>query len=209
MTFSINIDRYYKKRWYIFAVYSFLCILFLFLINDIIITDPTFFTGGNQKSVGLFRKVYKLIYVFFTLYALFKISTISLSIKYAVTFICDMDIPFQKLFTLVVLSEFTLLLPDLIEIIWFLFIKTNYTMYDVKFFNIFSIYSLFNSPEEVPVKYRYSLRVTNIFELMYCIVLYLGLRFLTKKTVLENIAIILSSYIFIIGVLITINILLR
>jgi hypothetical protein len=190
---AIDINELQKQKWMLFALYSLFAILFLFLINDIIITDPQYFTGGNENSVKLFRNVYFFIYLIYPIYALIKIAIIAGAIRLAAAAFFSLEIEFFKLFTLVLLAEFALLLPDLIESVWFLLIHTNYTMEEVKYFYPFSVYSLIGF-ENIEQTFDYPLKLINPFELFYWYILITGLKEITEKSTKQSFKIVLFSY---------------
>ena len=192
-TFSLSLHKWYPQNRILFIVYALFSILFLFVINDIIIIDPKYFTGGNEKSIKLFRNVYNVIYIINPIYSLIKIVFIAFLLKTALSFFFTLDTKFSQLFTLVTLSEFALLLPDLLEIIWFLLIHTDYTMEEVKYFHPFSLYSFIGN-YDLSNAYDYPLRLINPFEISYWIMLIIGIKEITGKTTKDGLKEVASSY---------------
>lgn len=190
---TLNISNYYKDRWYLFALYNLLGILCLYLINDVIITDPQYFTGGNENSIKLFRNVYKVIYFLYPIYALFRVLFFSFVIRLGVSLFTNISIEFKQIFTLVIIAELVFLIPDFIEVIWFLLLKTDYSMFDVKHFSFLSLYNLFD-PQEIPDGYTYLLKLINIFEITYWIILIFGLKQITNKPTLKSFKVVAGSY---------------
>lgn len=191
--FSLSLHKWYDQKWMLYLVYALFSILFLFVINDIIITNPQYFTGGNENSIKLFRNVYTVIYIINPVYALIKIVFIAFLLKTALAFFFTLDTKFSQLFTLVTLSEFALLLPDLLEIIWFLLIHTNYTMEEVKYFYPFSAYSLIGW-ENFTQSTDYLFKLLNPFEILYWIMLITGIKEITGKTTKDGLKVVASSY---------------
>ena len=182
---QLNINRLQEQKQMLFIVYVLFGVLFLYVINDIIITDPQYFTGGNENSVKLFRNVYKAIYFIYPFYAFIKISIIAGALRLAAAAFFSLEIKFSELFTLVVLAEFALLIPDLLETLWFLIIHTDYTMEEVKFFYPFSAYSLIGY-ENIEQTFDYPLKLINPFEVFYWFLLVTGLKEITGKPTKEN-----------------------
>ncbi len=193
MKLSLVIYKFEKDRWYIFGFFCLLNILFLFLINDVIITDPKYFTGGNDNSVNLFRNVYTAIYFINPIYSFIKIASIALVLKLGAALYCNLELEFRQLFTLATIAGFVLLLPDLLEVIWFLIIHTGYTMEEVKFFAPLSLFSLYDI-NEFPESYGYLLKLINLFELVYWFILIIGLAGLGAKSKLHGLKIVAGSY---------------
>jgi len=190
---SLGIAEWSKQKLLLFAIYSIFSVLFLYVINDIIITDPQAFTGGNESSIEVFRNVYKVIYLLNPIYSILKIVVIALGIQKIIHIINDTEIEFSSVFTIVLLAEYILLLPDFIQIIWFLLIHTNYTMEEVQAFFPFSLYSLFN-PDSVSRASDYILKLINPFEIAYWAMLAFGIKEITGTSIKSNLKAIASSY---------------
>lgn len=193
ISLNLNIKEWQGQKWILFAVYILFSVLFLFVINDIIITDPQYFTGGNQNSIRLFRNIYNIIYFIYPFYSFVKIAFIAMLLKSGLAFFTSTEVGFIKLFTLVLLAEFILLIPDFLEIIWFLLIHTDYTMEEVKYFHPFSAYS-FIGYENIGQSYDYGLKLSNPFEIFYWFILIIGLKEITGKTTKENFKVVAGSY---------------
>ena len=81
-------------------------------------------------------------------------------------------------FRLSLLAEFILLLPIIVKIIWFGFIKRNYGLEDLSYFSPLSVLNLFNR-NDIDVWFIYPLQLLNIFELLY----WLALAYLLKDLI--------------------------
>lgn len=190
---KLSVEKWQGQKWMLFAVYVLFSILFLFVINDIIITDPRYFTGGNQNSIKLFRNVYKAIYIIYPFYSFVKIAFIAMLLKMGLDFFTSAEAGFMKLFTLVLLAEFILLVPDFLETVWFLLIHTDYTMEDVKYFYPFSVHSLIDL-DSINSSNDYLLKLVNPFEFFYWLILISGLKEISGKTTKENFKVVAGSY---------------
>jgi hypothetical protein len=193
MKLNFVVQKYEKDRWYLFGLFCLLNILFLFLINDVIITDPQYFTGGNENTVELFRNFYNVVYVINPIYVFIKIAFIASILKLGAALYCNLQLEFKQLFTLATISGFVLLLPDLIEVFWFMVIHTSYTMEEVKYFSPFSLYSLFGHAE-ISDSNKYMLALINPFEIIYWFVLIVGLKDLGAKSRQNGLKIVAGSY---------------
>ena len=193
ISLNLNIAKWQEHKWMLFTVYALFSVLFLYVINDIIITDPQYFTGGNQNSIKLFRNIYNLLYFVFPVYAFIKIAFIAMLLRLGIAFFMSQEVEFMKLFTLVLIAEFALLIPDFIETIWFLLIHTDYTMEEVKYFYPFSAYSLIGF-ENIDQSFDYLLKLINPFELVYWVLLIAGLNEITGKTRKESLKMVAGSY---------------
>lgn len=149
-----------------FLWYALVNALLLYYIHDLIITDPQYFTGGNMSSVRLYRKIWRVIYFTSPFYEFVKLFVISFLIFQAIRIVKKINTQFWGIFYIVLLVQFLLLIPDLLELIWFTFIKTDYSMIDVDYFNPISIVNLIN--HENISKFSYKLLSSiNIFNFLY------------------------------------------
>lgn len=189
----LNIEKLYEQKWIWFAVYALLSVLFIYIINDIIITDPKYFTGGNNHSVRAFRNVYKVIYFFYPIYLFVKIVIISFFIKMSLSFFKFKEVKFMLIFTLVLIAEFVFLIPNLSEIIWFLFIHTQYTMEEVDSYSFLSLVGLIDS-SGISSAYIYPVKLVNLFEVLYWILLIVGIKEITQSSGKQSFKIVASSY---------------
>jgi hypothetical protein len=149
-----------------FLLYALINALLLYYIHDIIITDPQYFTGGNMNSVNLYRKLWMVFYFISPFYEMVKLLVISALIYYAIKTVKKLETQFWGIFYIVLLTQFLLLIPDLFELVWFTFIKTNYSMGDVKYFTILSLANLVNY-ENISHFLFSLLESVNLFNIFY------------------------------------------
>lgn len=149
-----------------FLVYALLNALLLYYIHDIIITDPQYFTGGNMNSVALFRKLWKVIYFLSPVYEFIKILVISFLIYQAIRIVKKLNTQFWGIFYIVLIAQFILLIPDFMELIWFTFIKIDYSMVDVDYFNPLSVANLMDYQNISNFTYKL-IESINLFNITY------------------------------------------
>lgn len=89
-------------------------------------------------------------------------------------------ISYKELFRVVLISEFIWLLPSTILIIWFGLIDTSYTFNDVQYFAPLSLLSLFDA-SQLDSWLIFPLKSLNLFEVIYILVLALGIKKIMKK----------------------------
>ncbi len=102
-------------------------------------------------------------------------------------------ISFKKLFHIVMVSEAIFLLPAMIKIVWFMFIRTDYGLADLQFFYPLSLLSIFEGGT-VAQWWLYPLQLFNIFEVVYWFALAYGLHVVLKKSVNDMLGFVLSTY---------------
>ena len=125
-----------------FMFFALVNALLLYYIHDIIITDPQYFTGGRPSSVTVFRNVWKIIYFISPIYEFIKLVVISGLIYQAIKYFIKKEVQFWGILYIVLLAQMILLIPDVLELIWFTFIKLDYSMSDVDSFNPLSLSNL-------------------------------------------------------------------
>lgn len=89
-------------------------------------------------------------------------------------FLFGYRVTFSQCWSVVMAAEFVFFIPSLIEIIWFLFIKTDPSLYEVRSFYPLSLASL--ADLTIDGRYAYPLRAINLFEVFYIFILTAGIR---------------------------------
>jgi hypothetical protein len=90
-------------------------------------------------------------------------------------------ITFLQCFSLVIVSEFIFLLPELVKIFYFLFVETDPSFHEVRSFYPLSLMNFFDA-ETIDKRYAYPLRALNLFEVLYWFALVEGVHFYARKT---------------------------
>ena len=91
-------------------------------------------------------------------------------------------------------AEMIFFIPEILTILWFFFIDTDPTYWDVKAFEPLSYMNFFNH-EEVPEKYWYVNSALNVFEIGYWILLTYGVNFAARKKKSIANAIVFTTYV--------------
>ena len=189
--FEIVTDR--KEIFKFFIFYAVVNALLLYYIHDIVITDPQYFTGGNARSVDLFRKVWRFIYFISPLYEFLKMLIISFFIYQAIKFVKKLNTEFWGVFYIVLLAQLILVIPNLLELIWFTFIKTDYSMIDVEYFNPLSAANLIDYENLSNFSYEL-LRSINLFNIIYWSLLVYLIKGYIKITLKDSIIVVFCFY---------------
>ena len=100
---------------------------------------------------------------------------------------------FKQLFELAIKAELVFIVAGLFKILWFLFVKTNYTILDLQYFSPLSLQNII-SIQQSDIWLLYPLQVTNLFELLYWAVLAWGLKEIIQKSIGESFKIVALSY---------------
>jgi len=105
-------------------------------------------------------------------------------------------ITFLQCVSIAIVSEFIFLLPEVVKIIYFIFLETDPTYHEVRSFYPLSLMNFFDA-ETIDKRYAYPLRAINLFEVLYCFGLVEGVHFYARKTRKMAWFIVAGSYIII------------
>ncbi len=169
--------------------------LFLILISSIInyvlqsyIINDNIYIDYFQNQLG-YERILKMVneqkkwawlnYALLPVIYLLKFSLITFWVLCG-TIIAGYKITFKSIFKVVLVTEFVWLLPSFTLIIWFGLIETSYTFNDVQYFAPLSLLNLFNASQLDPWLI-FPLKSLNLFEVIYLLVLALGIKKIMKK----------------------------
>lgn len=140
------------------------------------------------------KKLKWLPFVILPLIIMLRNSLVALSLNIGV-FFYDMEskISYKKLFNVALTGEFVLVLVGCFKIVYFLFIKTDYTLQDIQQYYPLS-YTSFLDIENIESWLIYPLQTINLFEIGYFFVLVYGVHKLLKNKYLKSFEITAISY---------------
>ena len=148
------------------------------LINEIVFFNTFSEQLTYERSMELFHKMRSFAWVSYVVtpaMLLVKFSALSV-LLYVGVFFNDLhkEITLAKIFKVVVVSELAFVAASIIKLLWFIFFAGNYILDDMSFFYPLSLINLF-SRAEVASYWIYPLQTVNIFQLVYALLLALGL----------------------------------
>jgi hypothetical protein len=108
-------------------------------------------------------------------------------------FLYGYRVTFSQCFGIVIVSEYIFLLPECLKILYFLFIRTDPNLYDIKAYYPFSLMNFFDY-YTIDKRYVYPLKALNIFEVIYWALLVSGIHFYARKSKKVAWFIVLSTY---------------
>ena len=134
-------------------------------------------------------------YIITLVLMLIKFSAISV-LLYIGVFLCDLhkEITLKQIFKVVIISELVFISASIVKLIWFIFFAGNYTLDDMSFFYPLSLINLFNRAE-VATYWIYPLQTVNIFQLLYILILALGLSRVSSLKKKDADRVVLGTYI--------------
>ena len=189
----------FSKPLYFLVLIS-LVIVLKFLSSEYLMLDMLYYESfGKQMSNARIQEIlefqrnwfwveYLLVPITFFL----KFSLVAFCL-YIGTLLVLGKIKFKKLFHIALLAETVFLLPAIIKLFWFQLIQSQYSLEDLQYFSPFSILSIVGH-ENVPTWGIYPLQLTNIFELIYWLLLAYGLHLVIKKPFKESLGVVAASY---------------
>jgi hypothetical protein len=190
---SLLSEMMMQKKWIMFMLLC-LCTLFLLYIKKSFIEDETmafeFMSGRPEGSWLTLRSTIQyltipLVYGWKFLVLGFVVWVGSFMYGYRVTF--------EQCWRIVLCSDFIFLIPEILKIIFFLFIELEPDIYRINSFYPFSLMNLFNEAE-VDQRFHYPLKALNLFEILNMYLLAHGLMIFTGRPFRNTVTIILISY---------------
>jgi hypothetical protein len=184
---------------FLFVLYCIFLVVFYFWIDYAILTDLVFFEFYSDKFSE--SRVYELLdfrkeWLWVTYPIKLMIQLIALNIPamliYLGLYLAKYEIRYKKVFGVVLISEFVFFIPLLIKIIWFSYHPVS--MEAVRLFSPLSLFSLFNA-ESLQEWLFYPLKVLNIFEVIYWILLAFLLAKYLKSSLDSMLKIVLGYYV--------------
>jgi hypothetical protein len=171
------------KGWKLFTGITLVNLLILFLSQTTLINEIVFFnTYSEQLTYDRAMEVFSQMrsfswvsYIITPILLLLKFSVMSV-LLYIGIFFSDLhkEITLGKIFKVVIASELVFIVASIIKLLWFIFFAGNYTLDDMSFFYPLSLINLF-SRSEVAAYWIYPLQTVNFFQLIYIVLLALGL----------------------------------
>ncbi|MCP4458859.1 MAG: hypothetical protein GY816_12680 [Cytophagales bacterium] len=102
-------------------------------------------------------------------------------------------VSFKDIFHVVLVAEFVWLIPSFLSIIWFGFIDTDYSLIDIQYFQPLSLLNFFDVSSLDPW-IVFPLKALNVFEVIYALVLTLGMRKVIKKDWMDSVRFTIPVY---------------
>lgn len=171
------------------ATYLVLYIKVVFIENE----TAAFEFLADQPEGAVLQAVAALRFLSVPLIYLWKFTVIGFVI-WVGCFMWGYRVTFSQCWGIAIVSEFIFLVPELIKILWYFFVETDPTIYDIRGFYPLSLMNLFEY-EEIDTRYAYPLRALNVFELIYWYLLINGVHFFARKKKDIAMLIVLTSYV--------------
>lgn len=172
-----------------------------YVFNEILITKDVFYnTYQDQLSFSRIDEIFDsqlkyswIVYVFIPVWLLIKNFIVSICLQTGLL-IKSIKLSFFTTMKIALTAEIVFLLPQLLKLCWFLFIKTEFTLNDIQHFYPLSALNLFKF-ENLSSLLIYPFQTFNVFEILYWILLAGGIKQALDIDINKGITIVFSGYI--------------
>ena len=195
MHFEKKIREFFEidKRLY----FVFLCLItfLVLLIKKNFVENETaaFEVLESRGQMGVLNLINAFQYLTIPFFYLWKF-TLTGFILWLGSFAFGYKISFRKCWQIAMIAETLFLIPEMLKIIYFMYVFTDPNLFEIRAFYPFSLMNLVDY-EEVASKWHYPLKALNIFEIIYWAILMYGIHFAVKKKREVAVLIVLFSYV--------------
>jgi hypothetical protein len=178
-----------------FILVCLIAFLLLFLKKSLIESQIAAFEILEERGqMGIYHAVNALQYFTIPVIYLYKF-TLTAFILWVGCFTWGYKVYFNRLWQLVMLAECIFFLAEFTKIGWFLLGSSDPDIWEVRAFYPFSLMNLFDY-QQLNAAWHYPLKALNLFEVLYWVILVLGIQYLSGKKLSVSIYIVLSFYVF-------------
>ncbi len=195
MHFEKKVREFFEidKRLY----FVFLCLItfLVLLIKKNFVENETaaFEVLESRGQMGVLNLINAFQYLTIPFFYLWKF-TFTGFILWLGSFAFGYKISFRKCWQIAMIAETLFLIPEMLKIIYFMYVFTDPNLFEIRAFYPFSLMNLVDY-EEVASKWHYPLKALNIFEIIYWAILMYGIHFAVKKKREVAVLIVLFSYV--------------
>lgn len=137
------------------------------------------FSSDQVNRILSFNRKWEWItYLLLPVILILKIALIAKILDAGIFFI-DRELPYGKLFSLVLRAEFIFLGIPIAKFLWFYFIQTDFELFDLQTFYPMSLLN-FADIDKLEQWFIYPLQILNLFEIIYWLVLAYGIKKMLK-----------------------------
>lgn len=183
------------NKWAFFLIVCIVTFLLLLLKKNFVENETTAFEIlAERGEMGVFQAINTLQYLSIPVVYLIKFTIIAFVIWIG-CFMFGYKISFADTWHVVLVSEIIFFIPELLKILWFMFVETEANYFDIREFYPLSLINLRNT-EYLESRWFYPLKALNVFEIIYWFILVQGIHYFSRKKIGIAYSIIFSSYVF-------------
>ena len=192
--FEQKIRGYFSfNKVYYFLVVCMISFLLLLTKKEVIIDQIAAFQFMEMNDLAVFNLIMGLQYFAIPLVYLWKFTVIGF-VLWVGCFMWGYRVTYTKCWQVAMIAETLFFVPDILKILWFMFVSNDPDYWEVQAFYPFSLMNLFDH-ELLDKRYWYALKSINLFEVIYWVVLTYGIDLAAgKKRSVAN-AIVFTSYV--------------
>lgn len=185
----INFD---KRLFFVVLVMFYLMIRFV--TNDIILESiPGYEKLSQDGSLTFFFIFNALHYIWTPFELLWKFTLTSFTIWTGV-FILGYKVSFRAMWKFVLVAEFIFIFPELLKLLIFISPSGSISAQEIKDYYPLSLMSLLDTTE-IHRRFFYPLKTLNIFEIIYCGILTLGVHTYSRRSLKTSFMMVLFGYV--------------
>ena len=171
-TFSMN-------KILLFVLICLVKFVLLYVKKTFIIDEIAAFRFMDMSQLAVFNIQAGIEFVTIPVVFAWKFTLIAFAI-WVGSFLWGYKVTYTKCWQIAMIAEMIFFVPEVLKILWFLFIDNNPTYWDVQSFYPLSYMNFFDH-EMVAKKYWYPNMAINVFEIMYWVILTYGVDFAARK----------------------------
>lgn len=198
MTYSIGNQNY--AVWEKFFILCLITLSFSWAFQELLLSDTLYFNVfSDQLSYEKIQKIINhnkdwnwIMYIIIPFLCFVKLSLITTCLALG-SFFTSNRFNFKVFFNIAVFAELIFLLPILIKLLWFLFVKTDYDLDDLTLFYPLSALNLVDTTD-LPRYWLTPLQTLNLFEVAYWFLLAYGVADATDFSFKRSFGLVMSSY---------------
>jgi len=186
---AINFD----KRLF-FAVIVLFYLVIRYITNDIILESIPGYEKLVQDGSLTFFFIFNALHYIWTPFELLWKFTLTSFVIWTGIFILGYKVSFRAMWKFVLVAEFIFIFPELLKLLIFISPSDSVTAQEIKDYHPLSVLSLLDTTE-IHRKFFYPLKTLNVFELIYCGILTLGVHTYSRRDLKTSVLMVLFGYV--------------
>lgn len=185
---------YRTNMWGLFILLCFATLSLLLIKKSFIESETAAFEVLEMDgNAGILQFINTLQYLSIPVIYIFKFAMTAF-LLWTGAFLFGYRLSYKEAFQTVIIAEFIFLIPELLKILYFLFIVNDPSLFEVQSFYPLSLIN-FADPETLPKKWFYPMKAANVFEVLYWFILAYLLHSIFRKKKLIAALIVLVAYV--------------
>jgi len=184
----INFD---KRLFFILLVFLFLVIRYL--TDELILQSIPGHKELQREGAFSYFYLFNTLNYLWTPFSLLWKFTLTAFVIWVGAFMGGYKLSFRELWKFAMIAEIVFVFPELIRLLWFLVLVQPENFLAIQNFYPLSLFSLVNV-EQVDPRFHYPLGALNLFEVIYWVLLAIGIHTISRRPFSTSMMIVLCSY---------------